>query len=344
MNSYEIMKAAINRKTPTRLPICFDSLGISDRHWVGANLSVQCAGNADNEDVWGCIWDQTEMKNMGQVKVHPFEHSGIPEDLSQTKFPDYNDNKLYTHVEQQIIAGEQAGKYINAGIFMVLFERMHSLFGFENSLIGLVDEDEQHDMGRLADHIVDVHLCYIENLHRRYPGRIHSISMTDDFGTQQAAYVSSEFWMEFFFPRYKRLFDAMHDCGYDVWVHSCGKVNEIVECYIQAGVDVVNLQQPRALGIAEMGQRYAGRIGFESLCDIQATLPSGNKQAVDADVKDLMRFWAQPEGGFIFSDYGDGEAIGVDIDMKYYMYEQFSKASLDLYGQALPEPDLATTP
>ena len=66
-------------------------------------------------------------------------------------------------------------------------------------------------------------------------------------------------------------------------MHSCGKVNEIVEGYIQAGVNVVNLQQPRALGIREMGDRYRGRIAFESLADIQATLPTGDLARVDAD-------------------------------------------------------------
>lgn len=336
MNSYQILKAAIHHQQPERLPVCFDSLGVSDRAWVNAALSIQCQHNQPGEDVWGCIWDQTEMKNMGQVKYHPFAHSGLPADYTQTKFPDYNDQRLYQRMEETIQQAEQEGKYITSSIFMVLFERMHSLYGFENLLMGLVDEDEQDDVARLADHIVDVHLTYIHNLHQRFPGRIHGMTMTDDFGTQQAAFVSSDFWMEFFYPRYKKLFDAMHDCGYDVWVHSCGKVNEIIECYIKAGVDVVNLQQPRALGIEEIGDRYRGRVCFESLSDIQATLPSGNTAAVDADVDALMQHWADHCGGFILSDYGDGEAIGVNPDMKLYMYEQFSKASAAVYGQPLP--------
>jgi hypothetical protein len=147
--------------------------------------------------------------------------------------------------------------------------------------------------------------------------------------------------MDFFYPRYRRLFDAMHGAGYDVWVHSCGKVNEIVEGYLRAGVDVVNLQQPRALGIHEMGERYRGRICFESLADIQATLPTGDKARVDADARDLMEDWASPEGGFVFSDYGDSEAIGVqNPEIKLYMYRRFSEWSERLYGNPLPEPQL----
>jgi len=44
------------------------------------------------------------------------------------------------------------------------------------------------------------------------------------------------------------------------------------EATLQAGLDCLNLQQPRALGVQEIGRRFAGRLCFESLCDIQTTL------------------------------------------------------------------------
>jgi len=184
-----------------------------------------------------------------------------------------------------------------------------------------------------------VHIGYVRNVARRFGNRVHAFGMTDDWGTQQAAFVSSDMWMDFFFPRYKRIFDAMHEAGYDVWVHSCGKVNEIVEGYIRAGVDAVNLQQPRALGIEEMGQRFRGRITFESLADIQHTLPTNDRRKVAEDVEALMQHWATPEGGFVFSDYGDNAAIGVgDPDIKRYLYQRFSEYSERVYGEPLPEP------
>ena len=161
--------------------------------------------------------------------------------------------------------------------------------------------------------------------------------MTDDFGTQHSGYVSGAFWKTFFLPHYKRLFDRMHAAGYDVWVHSCGKVNDIVEGYREAGANVVNLQQPRALGIEEMGSRYRGRIAFESLCDIQSTLPTGDALRIHADAEALLTHWATPEGGFIFSDYGDGAAIGAPLEAKRTMYQAFAKASRRLYPQPMPD-------
>ncbi len=344
-SSYEIIKAAIRFEKPERLPVQFGSLGINDNAFIWRPMNKNEGAGAQlgmfelvapKADAWGCVWDQTEMKNMGQVVGHPFS-DGIPDDLEKTSHPNYDDDRYYEGVEEDLAAAEADGKYIQAGLFMVLFERVHSMMGFENAMVGLADSDIQPDVRRLMEFITRIHLAYIDNLDRRFPGRIHAICMTDDFGTQSAAYVSGQFWIDFFLPYYKRLFDRMHEAGYDVWVHSCGKVNEIIEGYIQAGAQVVNLQQPRALGIEEVGRQYSGRITFESLCDIQSTLPTGDSARVAADAEKLMTCWASPEGGFIFSDYGDGEAIGVPKAMKAIMYNEFSRWSEKVYGQPLPE-------
>jgi uroporphyrinogen decarboxylase len=171
----------------------------------------------------------------------------------------------------------------------------------------------------------------------RFGKRLHGVTMTDDWGTQRAAFVSTALWMDFFLPRYKRLFDRMHSYGWDVWVHSCGKVNEIVEGFIQAGANAVNLQQPRALGIEEMGKRYRGRVTFESLADIQASIPTGDPAKIDADALALEKHWMLPTGGFVFSDYGDSAALGLKDDtIKRHMYRRFSEVSQRLYGSPLP--------
>jgi hypothetical protein len=220
---------------------------------------------------------------------------------------------------------------------MVLVERMEALLGFENLFAGLLDDDMRPALERLADLIADTHVTLVQETSRRFPGRIHGWNMSDDWGTQQSAFISFDLWMDFFFPRYKRIFDAMHEAGCDVWVHSCGKVNEILEGYIRAGVNVVNLQQPRCLGIKEVGERFRGRIAFETLADIQHTLPTGNPDAIAVDACDLGRHWALPTGGLVFSDYGDGKAIGVkDDSAKRIMYDAFSQLSKSLYGEPLP--------
>jgi hypothetical protein len=333
MEPKEIVQRAIHFKKPPRLPVQMGSLGVCDTAWLPMKPATDFKPARPGADEWGCVWRHTEMKNMGQVKGNPLEDL---RGLDQHPMPDYRDNSRYVECAAALDKAEAEGKYVICGIFMVLFERLHTLHGFERTLMDLYDD--RAGMGALADRIADVHITLVREVARRFPGRVQGFSMTDDWGTQQAAFIGFALWMDFFYPRYKRIFDAMHAAGCDVWVHSCGKVNEIVEGYIRAGVNVVNLQQPRALGIEEMGRRYSGRITFESLADIQSTLPSGSQAQIAADAEALMRHWARPDGGFVFSDYGDGEAIGVtNPKTKPAMYEEFSRLSEKVYGERLPE-------
>ncbi len=102
----------------------------------------------------------------------------------------------------------------------------------------------------LADKILATQIALVHNAQNRFGARLHSFSMSDDWGTQQAAFISKALWDDFFLPRYTKLFAEIHQGGQDIWVHTCGKGNEIIAGFITAGVDVVNLQQPRARGIA----------------------------------------------------------------------------------------------
>ena len=331
MDPREVVQRAIRFETPPRLPVLMDGLGVSD----AAGLPIRAAAGfqpAEGEDEWGCVWRHSDVPNMGQVKGHPLERLG---DLARMKTPDYSDSSRYIECDGALARAEANARYVVCGIFMVLFERMHALHGFENVLVALYED--RPGIEALADRIADVHVGFVREVARRFPGRVNGWTMSDDWGTQQAAFIGFDLWMDLFFPRYKRIFDAMHEAGCDVWVHSCGKVNEIIEGYVRAGVDVVNLQQPRALGIEEIGSRYRERITFQGLADIQATLPTGDRARIEADVEALMTHWATPQGGFIFSDYGDDKAIGVlDPSTKTSMYETFSAWSQCIYGEALP--------
>jgi len=338
MERWEIVRRAIYYEGPPRLPVRFASLGQDDTAllWpvVGGEFRL-CDERGFDE--WGCRWEKTHLANMGQVKGHPLKDLA---DLDQIQRPDYDDDRRYEHFPRLLDQYKAEGRYVLVGIFMVLFERMHSLYGFKETLLGLVAEPE--GMAKLADLIVDVHLKLVRNIKERFGSRVHGFHMSDDWGTQKSAFISFELWEEFFLPRYRRLFQAMRAGGYDVWVHSCGKINEIIEGYIRAGANVVNLQQPRALGIPEIGRRYRGRIAFETLADIQQTLPKGDPVQIRRDAEEIMAHWADRRGGVVFSDYGDDEAIGVkDPRVKFEMYQAFSELSEKLYGEPLPEPTRA---
>jgi hypothetical protein len=324
----ETVTRAIEFTRPERLPIN----GYGDASDVVCvphdEVKPPSAAGDPSVDQWLCRWGKTDAPNMGQVKGHPLE------DLSRMNnfpWPDPDDPRRYANIPKvldEIAADPQRrDKYLMTSVFMLLWERMHSLHGFENCLVDLMDDWPA--IHELADRIVEFDLGILRNIRRVAGPRIQGFCFSEDWGTEIDVHLSPDLWRRFFLPRYKRLFSAIHDCGWHVWMHSCGKINRFLPGLIEAGVDVLNMQQPLTNGIDEIGRLFAGHICFETLCDIQKTLPRGNKKEIVAEAEHLLNAWGTPAGGFVLGDYGDHAAIGAAPEVKTFMLEAFRQ--LDPY-------------
>jgi hypothetical protein len=318
MTGYEIIRRAIEFKKPPRIGIRFDEVGVNDTYVVTYGFGKDYLPSGPGEDEWGCEMQKTDLPNMGQVKEHPIK---TLDDLKGHRFPDDDDDARYETIEMVLpyADGRYALGYIGQGIF----EQLHFLHGFTDTLADLYLNPSLVE--QTLDIILDFRIGLIRNYGKRFPGRIHGVTMTDDWGTQKSLFISVPMWRQFFRPRYKKLFDAAHEAGMHFWLHSCGRVNDLIPEFIELGLDVINLQQPRALGIEEIGRRFRGKICFESLVDIQATLPHGTREEIEQEAKLLLEQWATPDGGFILGDYDDPAAIQVSQEQKEIMFEAFKQ-------------------
>ena len=291
-SSRENVVAAIEFGTPDRLPVVFDAFGVSDVHNVGWNQIG--TGNHEERltyDEWKCGWSRSDVKNMGQVTVHPLD------DWSKSasyRWPDPDNPAFYEGMKARFEGGED--KYLMTSIFMVFFERLHSLRGFQNLLTDLYVEQER--IADLADRVTEINVAIIENISRRFPGMIQGISFTDDWGTEKDVFINPDLWNEFFRPRYQKIFEACKAAGWHVWLHSCGKINKIIGDFIDIGVDVLNLQQPTVLGIEEIGKEFAGKVCFQTLCDIQMTLPFKDGDDIVEEAQSLVEHWGTDRGPY----------------------------------------------
>jgi hypothetical protein len=324
MTPREVVTRAVEFRRPPRLPVrgYGDASDVVD---VGYDPVRPAEAGADPDvDEWLCRWAHTSAKNMGQVKGRPLADLGGMKDFP---WPDGDDPRRYAGVPVRLagIAADPArrDKYATTGIFMILWERMHSLHGFENSMIDLLDD--RPEIHELADRILEFDLAVVRNMHRAAGDRIQGFSFSEDWGTQADLHISPDLWRRFFQPRYKKLFRAIHACGWHVWMHSCGKINKALPGLIEAGLDVINMQQPRTNGIEEIGRAFRGKICFETLADIQKTLPTGDRAAIEAEAEMLLARWATPDGGFVLGDYGDHAAIGATAETKQFVLETFRR-------------------
>ncbi len=318
MSSKEVMHAAVGFKTPDRLPVNMAALGWADCHQIGLGHRSGRVSGGPGLDEWGCRWERSAVENMGYVKGHPITDL---RDIPTHPFPDPRDSERLDRIHAQLRAPELEGKYILLGQFMILFERMHSLLGMAEVLEGLYLHREE--MESLANRIVDYNVRTIEFLGKNLRGKVDSYSGSDDWGTQLASFISPVLWEDFFLPKYARIFGAANAQGWNVRLHSCGRINDLIALMRAAGVNQLNLQQPRVNGIEELGRRFAGQICIESLCDIQQTLPKGVPSEIADEADLILEHLATPEGGFVLSDYGDSGAIGADPTGKRTMLAAF---------------------
>ncbi len=310
MNSREVVRRAIEFQTPDRLPVIFPRFGISDTHGAGWNqIGTGPRDRRESLDEWGCLWARSEIDNMGQVKGHPLIDWS---NLEHYRWPDPDSPHFYDGMERKFEGSDS--KYVTTGIFMLLFERMHALRGFQNVLEDLYLERERVEA--LADHIVAFDLRIIDNIASRFPGQIQGFSYSDDWGSQKDSFISQHLWHTFFLPRYRRISDACHARGWHVWMHSCGKINRLLPDLIEAGIDVLDLEQPRVLGIEEVGRQFAGRVCFCSGCDIQRTLPFGSENEIRNEAKMLLDYWGTDRGGFLLADDENDQDLGTPLEKK----------------------------
>jgi len=322
MTPREVVTRAVEFHRPPRIPIrgygeLSDFTGIA----YDQPKPPEAAGD-DALDQWLCRWVKTDQPNMGQVKGHPLEDLAAMRDYP---WPDGDAPARYENVPQRLAElradPDRRGKYVAVGLFMLLWERMHSLHGFESCMIDLMDD--RPEIHELADRIVEYDLGVIRNMHRLCGDAVGGFSFSEDWGTQIDLHISPELFRRFFAPRYERIFRAIHEAGWHVCMHSCGKINKAIPILIEAGCDVINMQQPRTNGIEEVGRQFAGRICFETLCDIQKTLPADDRAEIEAEAEALLRHWGTPDGGFILGDYGDHTAIGTAPETKQFMLDTF---------------------
>ena len=320
MTSREIVKRAIEFKRPPRLPFfqhevadapddvcdCWE-MDRAKRGW----FFDHCA-----EDDWGCGWAVTDQKNMGQVVSHPLQDWG---NLAGYRPPDPKDTFYFERIEP-VLSGA-GDRYAVVTSHFNLIERLHMLHGFRETLEDFYLAPDKIET--VLDMVLDFKLAQFDELHRRFGDRVDGLFLTDDWGTQAGTFISGEMFERFFMDRYRQMVAAVHGYGWHFILHSCGRVNEFVPHFIDAGMDVLNMQQPRAYGIAELGAQFAGKICFLTTADIQMTLPSGDPEAIRAEVRELVTRWSTPEGGFVVFNYGDPEALAVKPEMTGVMFRAF---------------------
>jgi uroporphyrinogen decarboxylase len=155
---------------------------------------------------------------------------------------------------------------------------------------------------------------------------VDGVMFAENWGTQSQTLVSPDLWMEEYFPHYERLCRTAHNTGVKVFMHSCGQTEAIVPGLMEAGIDVLQFDQPELHGIDNLARHQdRGRITFWCPVDIQTTLQSGNGTMIGEKAREMLDKLWKGRGGFIAGHYGDNASIGLDPKWQEIASSEFLK-------------------
>jgi len=88
--------------------------------------------------------------------------------------------------------------------------------------------------------------------------------------------------------------------GKFVFIHSCGKVDEVFPDLIECGLNVFNPFQPEVIDVYEIKKKYGDILTFYGGISTQKTLPYGSVEQTKDEVKRLIAIVGN-NGGYIAS-------------------------------------------
>lgn len=190
----------------------------------------------------------------------------------------------------------ETGKLRLCMILNGMFERLHSLMGFENALTAVAEEPEACEA--LFSAIADHKIRYFEKISKYYD--VDVVECHDDYGSNDRSFMSPAAWRKLLKPHLKRTIDAAHDCGFIYQHHSCGYIEPLMGDFVEIGMDAIDTLQSCNANLPKLKKEYGDRItfcgGFNNLGVLD--IPGISPEAVKAEYRRVIDSLA-PGGSYV---------------------------------------------
>ena len=247
-------------------------------------------------DEWGIGAVPTRYE-IPDYKFHPLEFMGTAQEIENYPWPDFGESYRYTEVEKQTKQYQERGFAVCGELYQTIFETAWLMRKMEVFLLDLIlNPDIAH---AICENITQIR---IKQARLYAKAGVDIIRLGDDIVSQQGLMMSHETYNTFFKERIKRIIQAAKEVNPDViiFMHCCGKVEELIDDFIDAGVEVLNPVQPECNNLKMIYSKYNDRLSFWGGIGVQSVMPHGTPDEVRAKVKETNELLGK-EGGFLLA-------------------------------------------
>lgn len=254
-------------------------------------------------DDWGNGQMEIEPDNW-YPGIHPMPNAKTIEDLDGYAWPDMDDPYRTSHVREQALKLDTENQYaiLATPWLMFPFERAIGLQGMEKFLFNMATETDfaqellnrvnqlcMKNMGHFLDQCGDL---------------IDMIKIGDDLGTQESLMISPRMYRKMLKPLHAEMISLIKQkTKAKIFFHTDGDVFNLIDDFIEIGVDVLNPIQTSAgkmSNLEELKKKYDKRIIFCGAIDTQNILPHGTPEDVKQEVRRVINILGDG-GGYMLA-------------------------------------------
>ena len=232
----------------------------------------------------------------------PMKAATTIEEIEAFPWPDMTDPTRVAHCKAQAKKLAEENEYAVMGVPWLLFpfERAFSMQGMDTFLLNMAMYPDFATA--LLAKITEKCKEMMEVFLRETGEYLDIIKIGDDLGTQKSLMISPKMYRQMVKPFHADLIAFTKErTDAKVFFHTDGDVFNLIEDFIEIGVDILNPIQTSAGRMSDLEglkQTYGDRITFCGAIDTHHILPNGTPEEVQQEVKRVIDILG-PGGGYL---------------------------------------------
>jgi uroporphyrinogen decarboxylase len=247
-------------------------------------------------DEWG-VGAVPTLYEMPDYKYHPLEQMEHAAQIDAYAWPDLGEAYRYEEVAAKVKAYQERGYAVCGELYQTIFETAWLMRGMQTFLTDFYLEPEIAHA--ICGRIVDIR---VRQARQFAQAGVDIIRLGDDIVTQRGRMMSAEIYREFIQPGVKQIVAAAKAVNPEViiFMHCCGRVEEVIDDLIAAGIEVLNPLQPECNDLRRIKAQYGERLSFWGGIGVQSVMPHGTPEDVRQAVRDTSAMLGT-DGGLLLA-------------------------------------------
>lgn len=253
-------------------------------------------------DIWGSGYRRVSYSDSGayqEAVILPLAEIKTLDDVENYSWPSPDDYD-YTVLSGQCASVKEYAVCLGGAGIPDILNGVSRGRGMEQVMMDIALRDE---VGiAVIDRRVEFFYEYIKRSLEAARGGIDIVRIGEDCGNQNGRMFSEKDFNEIFRPRIQKFIDLAHHFGAKAMMHSCGDTHELMDTFIEMGLDIEDAMQPEPAGMnpEKIRAKCKGKLVFCGLISTQQTLPYGTVEDCRRQARHRLDVIAKG-GGYIFS-------------------------------------------